>query len=722
MPEQPPPRGRIHLLTLALLAGALAGTLLGCAGQPKPEPPSGPLLPPRDFTGSGETRVFPLQDAARRPFREATPSLAGIGASEQAQRRPPAASGGVSDITLAFDQTPLPAFIETVFGQMLHQSYSVDPAVAARKDLVTLRVPEGKTPAQAEAIVASVLGSYGITVGPPGPDGVRRIREGGDVNAVLPDVRRGRALPDVPQQLRPVFLLVDLQVVRAGEVAGWLRTIYGPKLQALEDNNRNAVLLGGQPEAVESALDAVRALDQPLMQGRSSLRINPVYWTADDLASELVKLLAAEGLSAGTTGSPGQPITIVPIQAGNALAIFASKPALLDHVAEWVRELDTPMARAGTGPAFLTYQAKNTDAKQLAATLNDILSGIAAPAQAPSQAAGQPAGQSPTGGEAPRTAQTASSRGGRVVVDPATNTLIIQAPPVEHPRLLDLIRTLDQPTKAALIEVTVAEVRVTDLYKLGVEWEVSSGNFKAASLTGLGAPGLSGDFKDVNLPKLGTQGLTAVYNGGSVRVALTALASQDRARILSTPRILARNGSTATIQVGQQVPIVTSQQTNAATGGQGILQAIEYRDTGVILNVKPVIHSSDRIDIEVTQEVSAAQSTSTGVSQSPTFITRKVATNLTLRDGATVVLGGLVQTIGGEGNTGIPLLKDIPVLGQLFRTNNNNQEQTEMLVVITPYIINSDADAEAITRAIRIRTDLSEPQVRPAKGGGKTSS
>ena len=181
---------------------------------------------------------------------------------------------------------------------------------------------------------------------------------------------------------------------------------------------------------------------------------------------------------------------------------------------------------------------------------------------------------------------------------------------------------------------------------------------------------------------------------------LNALANSNRATVLSSPRVIAKNGVEATIQVGQEVPIITSQQTTSATEG-GVLQSIQYRQAGVILKVKPVIHSGDQIDIEISQEVSSANRTETGVTSSPTFSTRRLETRLSMRNGSTVLLGGLVSTNISDGSAGVPLLKDIPLLGQAFRTNSRSREKSELIIIITPYVINDDHDARAITEAFR---------------------
>jgi len=290
-------------------------------------------------------------------------------------------------------------------------------------------------------------------------------------------------------------------------------------------------------------------------------------------------------------------------------------------------------------------------------------------------------------------------------VDSNTNTLIFNTNAENYSQLISLLGTLDQPSKSALIEVTVAEVRLTDSYSLGIEWLLreSGANGDITTIGTIG--GLA----------LGTAGLTLtrLASGGDVRLILNALASSNRATILSSPRIVARNGETARIQVGQEVPIITSQQsTLAGTSGDttGVLQTVQYRNTGVILSIKPNIFSGDRIDLDVNQEVSAAVATTTGVNNSPTFLTRNIDTKLTLEHGSTVLLGGLISDDRASGARGVPWLMDIPVLGQLFRVNNDNTSRTELIVLITPYVVNDGSDARHYTEEFKAMLPLLQPQ------------
>src|SRR5574340_1583493 len=129
------------------------------------------------------------------------------------------------------------------------------------------------------------------------------------------------------------------------------------------------------------------------------------------------------------------------------------------------------------------------------------------------------------------------------------------------------------------------------------------------------------------------------------------------------------------------------------------MQPARARPTGVILKVKPVIHAGGRIDLDIEQEVSSASSTSTGVSASPTISTRRISTKLSITDGSTVLLGGLMQETASDSDTGVPLLKDLPIAGNLFKSHNNTRDRTELVVLITPYVVADEFEARAITDA-----------------------
>lgn len=669
--------------TLALVALLLGG----CAEQPMIP---APLDLPKKVLDNSTLQSTAVSETAMATQISETPKPPPTTKTQTIKTPPPTptAANEAATITLAFEQIPLPTFIQTVYGTLLKRNVNLDPAIVSRQDLVTIRTGAPQTPSQAMDAVRMLLKSYGIAVMDFG--GIVRIVPDNTNLGYLPEIRRGRALPETPLPLRPIFQLVELQAVRNTEIASWINAMFSSKVKLQEDPNRNAVWLSGQSEEVTAALEAIHVLDQPLMKGRHSTRITPVYTSPDELAKKLAEVLQAEGYSVGPP-SPAMtfPITLISVPSANGIIVFAADPAIIAHVVTWAKDLDQSGSK-GIGRNIFSYRVQYMDAQSLATTLEKILTGPTA----------KPATGTATGPT-------------RVVVDQSSNTIIFQGGTEDYGQIKGLLETLDRPSKEALIEVTVAEVALNDNSQLGVEWLIKEArldgtNIVSGTLGGLGIGSAGFNYRRID-------------SAGDTRLLLNALASNNRATILSSPRVLARNGETATIQVGQEVPIITSQQTNATTGNTGILQTVQYRSTGVILKVRPVIHSSNQVDLDVSQEVSAAGATTTGVNTSPTFGTRKIDTKLSLRDGATILLGGLISSNSSQGNAGIPLLKDIPGLGHLFRTDSDKSDRTELIILITPYIIANDNDAQAVTDAFRKQlgpwagTVPTPPKVVPAK-------
>lgn len=660
---------------VALLAPALL--LVACATEPVIPPPLDLPKKVADYSILQQENEQNREQAMRVGQTPKPPVPERLKTGQSGPLPEPVAIEEKADILLSFEQIPLPSFIQAVYAAILKKTVNLDPKVVERKDLVTLRTGAPQTPSQVESATRLLLKSYGIAVVEMG--GMVRVVPDNAALGYQPEIRRGRALPETPLPMRPIFQLVELEAVRNTDIASWIRLMFGDKVKLQEDPGRNAVILSGTTDDVNAAMEAIHVLDQPLMKGRQSFRISPLYWSADEFAKRLGEILQAEGYTAGTTVGAGltMPVTVLPVAAVNSVFVFAANQQILDHVLAWAKELDKPNEK-GLGRSFFTYQAQYTNAQALAATLEKLLTG-ASPKLSGTGAGAAPATSAPLA---------------RVVVDNASNALIFQGNNEDYGQIRSLLQGLDKPTKEALIEVTVAEVALTDNAQLGVEWLLKEAKMDGTLMTLGTLGGLS----------IGSAGMNfrRIDSAGNVRLLINALASNNRATILSSPRIIARNGETATIQVGQEVPIITSQQTSPTTGSTGsVLQTVQYRTTGVILNVKPVIHSGDQVDLDVTQEVSSAQTTTTGVNTSPTFSTRKLQTKLSLKNGSTVLLGGLISSTKSDGNAGIPLLKDIPLLGHVFRTDTVKSDRTELIILITPYIIADDNDAVAVTDAFR---------------------
>lgn len=664
--------------------------LTGCQAvmQPLPGPVDFQRSPKETATSIGEQTTRTPGIATSRALPGAPVMMSAAGAPAMPPSAPAADDG--EPVSIAIDQTPLPTFIQILYGNVLKRPFSLDPAVLTRTDPVTFKSAQPLSKARVYQLAQTLLRNYGLVV--QDFEGLVRIApEGAASGGAVPALTRVTGAADVGGGPRPVYHYVELNVVRVAEVNQWVRQLLGTRVALQDDPNRNAFLISGAQSDVQGAVDLIVSLDQPRMRGRTARRISPANVTAQELATTLTEMMTAQGYAVATNGSnTGAAVLVLPVPSIGSVIVFTSSELVMEQAVRWAQELDQPAqnARTGTGSGLFTYPVRFADAQELARTLAELLGGgvAAAPAPVPT---------SPMGGGGVATAsRPLVSGGGRVVVNNATNTLIIKGSNAEEQQQIrQLLRELDRPAKSAMIEVVVAEMSVGALERLGVQWTVNNLN----------------NITNARSATFGSTGLSISYGNSARQIlsAIDALASGNEARILSNPKVLARNGETASIQVGSDVPVVTSQQSTGVIsnpiGGptqSGVLQQIQYRSTGVMLKVRPVINSGNRLDLEVAQEVSSAASTETGVSSSPTISTRRLETKLSLRDGSTVLLGGLISRDNNSSDAGVPLLKDIPGVGALFRSKTQSTTQKEMLVMITPYVINDDFEAEEITEAI----------------------
>ena len=703
---------KVRPLAIALMAVVLAG----CQSTPARVQLPAPLnLPAKGPEGQG-VAIQPKQTAPTVTGVEVTPTPPPIGSPSAGlgvrQNLPPLSG---PPITVTLNNLPLPAFINAAYGDMLHVNYVMDPSLAKQADLVTLRVTEPQTPQTFYRLVDEVLRRYGIASTWDGR--VLNITLAKDaISSEPPILISGRALPNVPESHRPMFQLVELHAVGNIDVAQWLRTSYGnDQLKVSEDINRNAVMISGPPDLVQQAVQAVAVLDRPYLRGSHSRRISPAFIAADQMAPRLVEALRAEGFAASTTVAPGSSIIVLPVTAANSLLVFAPDDKTLDHVIEWAKTIDQPNPSSSKDSVFY-YPVTNTKAADIATILNGSNNNSNS-----ALSMGTPAAPTAAGSAAPAAPAVANSnvpqRGGTVIVDEPRNALVFRGDPAEWQRLLPLIRQMDRAARQVMIEVTIAEVTLDDSQQFGVSWLAKDSHGKYNGIWQLGTLGGTGNGTGTGTGGTGgssASGLSYLVDvAGMNRAQLTAIAQDQRVSILSTPRIMVKSGEEANIDVGTEVPTLTAQTTSAqqTAGSSNLLQSIQYRKTGIILNVKPTIYSDNRIDLDISQEVSEAQplDASSGVS-SPSILNRSLKTSLSLMDGGSVVLGGLVSTKDTKGNNGIPFLKDVPIIGNLFKSQSKQKSRTELLVIIVPYIIESNQQAKDVTRAVLD----SMPSIKPA--------
>ena len=537
-----------------------------------------------------------------------------------------------------------------------------------------------------------MLGEYGIEL--------REVEEGvlsfapsrEAASREVPLLVSGRALPEVPATHRTMFQLVPLHVVRGRNVSGLLKEAFDRKdLEVLDDIDRNALLLMGDSDTIARAIAMVEVLDQPLLRGRYGVIVEPVFMPASELARALESVLRAEGYEASVGAGAGGAVVLLPFEGVDKVVAFAADERTLDHIVQWAHALDA-RRKESIDEALFVYEVRNTQAEGLTETLNRILGAGIVTAEAPDTEGGE---------ETDEPARRAGTQSGqpRIVVDKNRNLLLFRGSGKEWAELLEVIEKLDKSIPSVLIEVLVAEVTLSDEEKTGVEFLVKGA---------LGSRGVSaGTLRTLGV---GAGGLSfTLDSAGETRALLSFFYRDDRVVIRSRPRLFVKSGGTASIDVGNEIPVITqiSADERQVDGSTNVLQDVTYRKTGVQLEIKPLVQANGLVDLQISQQLSEARPTAaTSLEGSPTILNRRISTSLTLKDGGSLLMGGLISGNQSAGVTGVPFLSQIPVLGRLFRADSVQEDRTELLVMVTPYVVADHEEGWDLTRRVREQLGL----------------
>jgi general secretion pathway protein D len=427
----------------------------------------------------------------------------------------------------------------------------------------------------------------------------------------------------------------------------------------------------------------------------------------------------------------GGTVRIVPVFRMNALIVVASGEEQLSYIKKWIEVFDKMFAVAK--PKIFVYPLQNSKATHIASLLQSIFTGSAPASTTATTQATTPvkieskAGTGTTTAvsqttTAPRTGAAATVTGGggfvspetRAFADEITNSLIILATPTDYSFIEETIKKLDVLPRQVMIEALIAEITLSDEFSFGLAWSLK---------TNLKISGVKPFINDVNLDgqisqrgdalsgdsasKLTGGGFTflATDPTGIVRARIESLTSDSRAKVLASPRILVLDNREAKIQIGDQVPVSTSETTYTGSDTGNITRTIQYKDTGVILKVKPQVNEGGLVTLELSQEVSNFYKIDLSGNEEIAISKRETNTNLVSQDGQTIVIGGLISEEKTDTKSGIPYLSKIPIIGPLFGTTKNQNKRKELVILLTPHVIRNQQEAGTLTSEYLKRLD-----------------
>jgi general secretion pathway protein D len=547
--------------------------------------------------------------------------------------------------------------------------------------------------------------------------------------------------------------IVPVRFTNVNDLSALLRPLVSSRGNLIAHRETNILVITDSASNVRRLLDIVRLVDVEV--AIEELQIIPIrYADAADLATILNQLFSTGRVRSTTPGAvpvsapvapptaPGtlrpptgpadvttgstteRPPLIVAERRSNSLIVHARR-----HELETIRRLITQLdINIYSGRRVFIYYAENAKSKDLAATLNAIYGAReTVPTSTTPQTAPRGPGQPATPPPPPVTAAPGAPIGGagapgaglgdasliegqvRFIADETTNAVIVTTFPRNWAEIEATIRQLDRMPRQVLIEVLVAEITLSDEFRFGIDWVLRKPIRAAQQSINPDTPTIASP--SVSLPPqvalaLPAAGLTGLaFETGEFFSLLNTLAQDNRVNVLSNPHVLTTENKKAVINVSDSIPIVTSQQvpiggttTQTAQNTTSVVgtQSVEYRDAGVILTVTPRIGEKGTVALDIKQEVNDI-----GNAEPPTgsrrIIKREAETSVVLINNQTLVLGGLIRERTETQDRGIPLLKDIPLLGYLFGAKVRTLQKTELVLVITPRVIGTPLDAARVT-------------------------
>jgi general secretion pathway protein D len=618
------------------------------------------------------------------------------------------------EVSINVEAMPIPDLVRLILGDTLEQNYVIAPGVTGQATFSTVKPISKK---QAMGVLEMLLGMNGQTV---------IFRDGRYIVMPIQGAVQGNLAPKAGgievvngYEIR----VVPLKYIAATEMEKLLQPYarQGSILKA--DNPRSLIVVGGTEKELKNYLDTIQTFDVDWIAGMSFGMYELERVEAKTIEPELTAIFS-DPQSSPLAGM----VKLIPIERLNAIMVITPQPRYLAEVEKWIRKLDRASSEGGS--QLYVYDVKNVKATDLADRLNEIFNGqAAAPRQQNNRGNLAPGLQgreigvggglnnnkqgSAFGNTQPLTPQptpvsSASGSGGgqplleggdvRITAVEENNSLLVKASASQYDSIKNAIRRLDIEPLQIHIEARILEVSLNNDLQFGVSWYLD--NLAGTAPAGTGIP----TFNRARTTWRSQGGsivngaASFILDGPGARALTSFLQSEKQSKVISSPSIVVLNNKQAQINVGKQIPTVSSffnpGTTQGTTGSSG---SVQFRDTGTTLSVTPRANPGGLVFMEIQQEQSQPDGPADATGNVPVS-QKTISTEVAVQSGKTLLLGGLIQQTQSSGNDGVPGLKNIPIIGRLFGRSTKGNNRTELLVLITPTVIEGGGEqAEAIT-------------------------
>ncbi|MEY4883552.1 MAG: hypothetical protein RIS34_1406 [Pseudomonadota bacterium] len=617
-----------------------------------------------------------------------------------------AAAGRNEPITLNFVNADIEAVARTM-ATVTGLGVIVDPRVKGTISLVTEK-PVSRTAAMNQFLATLRLQGYTMV-------------EAGGIYKVLPEAdaklqsssvavsASGAATGAGSNQI--ITQIIKLNHENANNLVPVLRPLISPNNTINVNAGNNSLIITDYADNLKRLGQIIAAMD---VAPATDVEIIPLKnATASDLAPLILRLIESGGTAAGAAADGSFKTTLVAENRSNTLILRAANPARVNLVKSLIDKLDQPASQGTNGASGNIYVVylKNADATKLAATLRAAMSGEARASATPATA-GAANGATATAAVASQT-----TTGGQIQADASTNSLIITASEPQYRQLRAVIDKLDSRRAQVFVESLIAEVSADRAAEFGIQWQGALGGAGSRNIGVLGTNFGTSIGNIINLSTSAASGTPAVARGANFGVAHQTngvyvlgflarfLEETGSGNVLSTPNLLTLDNEEAKIVIGQNVPFVTGQFTNTGSSSNTVnpFQTIERKDVGLTLKVRPQISENGTVKMAIYQEISSVQASTANASNGPTTNKRTIESNVLVEDGAIVVLGGLLQDEYTGNQEKVPGLGDLPLFGNLFKSETRTRKKTNLMVFLRPVVVR---DATSLEQFSTDRYDL----------------
>ncbi len=595
----------------------------------------------------------------------------------QGVRAPEAEGAGAEpgDVSLDFTDTDVRTLAAEVLGRILRVNYTIDPAVRGSATLRTAApIPRVRVLPALEAALegagASIIQSGGL---------YRVIPEAALAASGLTPAETGTAGSTV----------VGLRYAGAADLARVLQPFVGAGGRIVADPAHNALLVSGEPATRQALVSLIRSFDVEILAGQSYAVLPTEGGGVRELATALETALRG--------GAPASLVRAVPLERLGAVLVVAADPGAVE-AAQRVFAL-VQRRRGETARSWHVFYLGHGRSNEVAAALQQALTPGRVTARDGGDVRAAPSITQP--GAQARGAGAAEGEM-RVVPNPANDAVLVLATAAEAETVEAMLRRMDVARRQVRIDATVAEVTLAGALQYGTQFFLKGAGVNAALSAGPSASSFAS----------GVPGFVLSGNNGG-GAALAALSNATAVRVLSTPQVLVLDNEWARLEVGDLVPYLTSRSQSTVDANSPVVNGVGYKQTGVVLGVRPLLGRGGQVTLDIAESVSdVASTTTTGGIASPTFDERNIVSRVSLADGQTVGIAGVVRDSEARGNEGIPGLRSIPGLGVAAGQQSNSRQRTELVVLITPHIeeVRPATGGEDLRQSvIRAATELRGP-------------